>query len=873
MDWHVSVLGATFLIVAAAAWVMVGVLLRHAARQRRIALALIASEQNYRELYAALSRQEQERILIDRVRNILAQELDLDTVIRTVVDSVHDIFGYPLVGLYLLDGEVLKLQYVVGLEKPVFEIPITTGVVGKVARTGRPIWLVDAHGDPDFLESAEGITSEICVPLSYRERVVGVFNVESQHGVVLTENDLRLIMVLGDQISIALGRARAYAAMSALYDTSLEINAQTDLPKLLEAITRRAADLLGVYMGGLYLISSSGDCLELVVTYNLPEHYRGSRLALGEGVSGRVAQTGEALMIADYQAWEAQVEVFRPAGFRRVLAVPLKSGQQVIGVINIADARTAGAFSPQEIRLVSLFADQAVLAIKNARLLAEARDRAEELAVLNRIGQAVVSNLDLDQTLQTLYDQCRQVLPIEAFYVAVYDEASGQISHPFFTDQEQIIPVSARNIYAQPGLSGETILRRQTIYLPDMLDPETMAAHQIIHAAGKPVRSYVGVPLIFHNRVVGAISMQSYQPYAFSAGQIKLLETIAYRAASAIEHARLFNELHKTTRSLALLNEITWAALQAVDMNVLLQTLAEQLARLFYADGCYITSWDERQQLPIPAAAYGEQLATYPESGLAPGTLTMTGSVLNARRPLVAEDVFNSPYLSPEVAARYPARSLLGLPLRVGEQKLGAALIAFNQSHSFSQSEIQLGEQAANQIALALAKSRSAVIDPLTGAYNRRGLFELGLREVERSLRYGSPLSVILLDIDHFKNVNDQYGHAVGDQVLRMVVHQCIQSIRTMDILGRYGGEEFAILLPQSDRLAARQAAERLCSFIRRTPIPIQTGEVTVTVSIGVASLNGTASDLDSLIKLADDAMYTAKQAGRDRVMVYHPPG
>jgi diguanylate cyclase (GGDEF)-like protein len=272
--------------------------------------------------------------------------------------------------------------------------------------------------------------------------------------------------------------------------------------------------------------------------------------------------------------------------------------------------------------------------------------------------------------------------------------------------------------------------------------------------------------------------------------------------------------------------------------------------------------------MTIPSAAYGSLKNVYPTLHSTPGEVTMIQSVLEAGHPLTAEDVFNSPYVSPRIAAKYSSRSLLGLPLIADGKKLGAALIGFNQPHRFTSDEIVHGEQAAEHLALAIVKSQLAVTDHLTNVYNRRGLYELGRREIDRTHRYGKPLSTIVLDIDHFKQINDLHGHTIGDQVLRAVADRFRKNIRTVDILGRYGGEEFAILLPESNLPAALQTAERLCRCIGDAPMQTEQGGIAVTISVGVASANASTTNLDILLNHADDAMYAAKQAGRNQVSV-----
>ncbi len=161
-------------------------------------------------------------------------------------------------------------------------------------------------------------------------------------------------------------RARELAALHA---TSLEINAQQHLTDLLQAIIQRAAKLLDSPMGGLYLLKPERQTLELVVSHNFPQAYIGTTLRVGEGLAGRVFQTGEPLMVEDYRYWEGSAAQYRGISTRRILGVPLKVGQEIIGVITVGDDEQVGSFTEDEIRLVRMFADQAATAINNARLL------------------------------------------------------------------------------------------------------------------------------------------------------------------------------------------------------------------------------------------------------------------------------------------------------------------------------------------------------------------------------------------------------------------------------------------------------------------------------------------------------------------------
>lgn len=168
-----------------------------------------------------------------------------------------------------------------------------------------------------------------------------------------------------------------------------------------------------------------------------------------------------------------------------------------------------------------------------------------------------------------------------------------------------------------------------------------------------------------------------------------------------------------------------------------------------------------------------------------------------------------------------------------------------------------------------LELQRQARVDYLTGLVNRRHFMDQGEIEVSRAVRYGSALSVVMMDIDFFKEVNDTHGHRAGDLVLQALSRMCVAALRDVDIIGRMGGEEFAVLLPETPLDKAAEAAERLRETIARNGIVIEDGLVLhVTASFGVATSSGQETSMDLLLHQADTALYQAKESGRNRVCI-----
>ncbi len=223
----------------------------------------------------------------------------------------------------------------------------------------------------------------------------------------------------------------------------------------------------------------------------------------------------------------------------------------------------------------------------------------------------------------------------------------------------------------------------------------------------------------------------------------------------------------------------------------------------------------------------------------------------------------------------YP-RNHATIPLWVGGKSLGNLNLVARVGRDFSEDELRLLTAAGDQFGVAVERAQLfgevqqlAITDSLTGLFNRRHLFVLAEREFERAQRYEHPLAIMMLDLDFFKRVNDTYGHAIGDHVLCMLAERCLENLREVDILGRYGGEEFVVLLPETNLASAGKVAERLCQLIGGEPVETDKGPVSVTVSLGVAPLDEDCASFDALLERADQALYLAKEKGRDQVALW----
>lgn len=223
--------------------------------------------------------------------------------------------------------------------------------------------------------------------------------------------------------------------------------------------------------------------------------------------------------------------------------------------------------------------------------------------------------------------------------------------------------------------------------------------------------------------------------------------------------------------------------------------------------------------------------------------------------------------------------SVLVLPLTAQGRIIGCLTSEAEEPGAFNETNLQFTVALANESSVALENARLfqeverlSLTDPLTGLRNRRGFMDDARRNIDIAIRYKHPLSILIFDIDHFKGVNDTYGHAIGDKVLAGIAHVCRNLMRTTDLLARFGGEEFCFLFPETTAAKALLLAERLRVVISAMEFEAESQNFRVTVSIGISECLGHKDSLENLLARSDEALYQAKNTGRNRVLIWSPP-
>jgi diguanylate cyclase (GGDEF)-like protein len=348
---------------------------------------------------------------------------------------------------------------------------------------------------------------------------------------------------------------------------------------------------------------------------------------------------------------------------------------------------------------------------------------------------------------------------------------------------------------------------------------------------------------------------------------------------------------HQTTQASMLVDLSTTLSEANLQTRTIYKIIVENTANLV-GDSCVLTLLSgDGEQLELAAfhhtnPAALELMTEMFASSLVPAGTGAVRQVIATGKPMFLPRLADQdPHrlINPDYAVyqnRFGIDSLMVLPLIVQGQVIGTlGLTRDHPGRPYTDEDLSFVQNIANQAALTIQNARlhdlviqQAHTDALTGMHNRRSFFDRAEMEFARAERYQNPLSVILLDLDHFKAVNDRFGHTVGDQVLCTVAERCRANIRTSDMVGRIGGEEFAILLPETDLAGAALIAERLRVCIGGSPILNGGSELRLTVSLGVAAKDAATPEMQSLLQQADEQMYAAKQAGRNRVSMRSLP-
>jgi diguanylate cyclase (GGDEF)-like protein len=307
-----------------------------------------------------------------------------------------------------------------------------------------------------------------------------------------------------------------------------------------------------------------------------------------------------------------------------------------------------------------------------------------------------------------------------------------------------------------------------------------------------------------------------------------------------------------------------------LDPGILLSRIAELICQMIGAKSCSVMLLDADRKRLLAKAAYGLRTERMHTLSFAIGE-GVAGWVVERGESALINDVSKDPRFVTLTANQTPIQSMVCVPLVARGERVGVVTATSEEANAFHPDDLEIVRFISTTIALDIENvrlHRVAVTDPLTGAYNREFLHQRLPQEIEAAIDRDRPLSVALVDVDHFKAVNDAYGHGIGDVVLAEVARRLRGAIRGGDLLVRYGGEEFLTVLPKADAGRAWEVGERMRQRVCERAFDVGDGlALLLRISVGIAQWR-MGETMPDLIERADVAMYGAKQRGRNRVEV-----
>ena len=577
---------------------------------------------------------------------------------------------------------------------------------------------------------------------------------------------------------------------------------------------------------------------------------------------------------------------------RSMLGIPLIAQQRKLGSILLGYDKKR-SFDRELTLHAEITAEQVALVLSKSQLLEDERKQVRRLTALHDVAQVSVEADDQDQLIEQVTNIIGQNLFPDNFGILILDqERQVLVAHPSYrfhsTERRDIAEVQlGRGVSGEVAGTGQSQrignVRRVLNYLD--MDERTI--------------SELCVPIKFKDQVLGVINAESTKRDAFTEDDERLLVTLAGQLTTALEQLRKTQDERKWLSQLAHSNaliysiaHITTQIERSLTTDAIVQTLGKELVNLDLT--CILAVYDSSQKtFTITYTSLPPSFLEIVEKGLGYPLLQYTfphhklNAILNAKDMLRPAAIPNP---AEEIEAIFTHINKEGVaailekigvkqgiePLRlplVFEENLLGVLWVWGQN--ITRSDMPIMSIFAKQIGVSLERARLfqevqslALTDPLTGLQNRRSIFELGRIEFARAERMKRPFCCMMLDIDHFKQINDEYGHQIGDDVLVEFASRCQTSVREVDLVGRYGGEELIILLPETDRAIAVNVAERVRAAMSEMPFNTTGGIVRLTVSIGVATKDDNTTHLEALIARADQALYIAKHKGRNRVAI-----
>ncbi len=830
------------------------------------------------------------RVLAD-LASLATEGQDLDQTLARATTLIRETYGLRLLAIWELRGDVLVPRAADGNGATrLAELAARFGTMGRALASGRPVLVEETHAGGGWQPVLPDLRTEAAVAIrrDVAEPAWGVLLAGTEEPGRLDEGALELLEAAARQLTVAVrsarlldDAARQLHRADALRRIAGDITSKLDLDQILSGLVDHAIVLFEADRAAVFLRRPDGR-VSAEVSRGLSDAYL-TAVNNAPTASLPTAATAARRPIFsigyrdDPAAGSLRAAVVQE-GFDTICSAPMFEGPDLLGLLNVYHDR-AHTWSTDELDTISALAAQASIAIRTARNYAQMATWAAQLQSIQQLGTRLNRLTSVREIGLAIATELRQL--IDYHNVRVYrimgDDLVPVAMHGQVGEYVDETPEQLRVAVGQ-GLTGWVARHGIALNVPDAAhDPR---ARTIPGTEPDLDESMLLAPMVFEDRVLGVLVLSKLGLNQFSADDLRLLVIYASFAAQAMANADATEQLHaqstaleRQVRSQRELLGITESILSTLDPRAVLDQIADRLGALVRYDNFSIRLLDRASGTLRSLAARGPHAAEFLEP-LAIGQRSLAAWVIEHNEPQLVIDELADPRIHHFQASGPLEGSLIVVPLRGREGVTGAlTLERLGTSNHFTSEEFELVQLFAAHVSIALqnAETHSAVAvrartDDLTGLLNH-GTFEDWLAE---AVAAGNPFSLVMLDLDDFKTVNDTLGHQAGDRFLRDVARALVRAGRDTDHVFRYGGDEFALLLPSTDAAGALAVAERVRTAVRevgRAGSEWHRLGLLVSGSIGLATYPTNGTTPDEVLLAADRACFVAKRDGRNLIV------
>lgn len=840
-------------------------------------------------LYTTREQVHRELMILERIGRA-AMTLNQEQLFQTVYEELRRVLAADAFYVAIADGagESLTFEFLLdsGLRYP--RQPCDRGqAIRAILQRGQPVLInrtrEELNREDAFVpvgRTDRRSASLMFVPVKKGEQSIGLVSVQSYTLYAYTEHDLRLLEAITRQAATAIENARLFEAsrrnierLTILQGLSTAIAGSLELDRVLPTIAAVVRQALGAERCAMFLGGDDDRGLHHAYAQGFPPEFLTTLRQLFRGSGGHLPfDLKRATVTEDIQAspvmrealprlFKGEWPVIAPMfGTVRTLArLPLLYHGELLGGLFFFH-ETVRPYADDDLRLAEAIANQAAIAVKNARLLTQAQRRAAEVDLVNRLFSTVSGTLNLEELFRRTVEEVAAQLGYS--HVGVYRREGDELvlqAQVGYTKVFERVPVGR-------GIIGRVVRTAQPVLLPDV------TADRDYVAADPTVSSEAAVPIIIESEVRGVLNIESGPERPLGIGDLQLLQTLAPQLAVALRNATLYEEAKRTRDELSVLYEAAKAVSSSLEMASVLETLVHVPCRAFGYEHGAILLVDDRSGDLIVEATHGYPQGT---SGYrVPAGKGITGWVQRTGKAELVRDVRDDPRY---IGVNTGIVEEIAVPLIREGRVIGVFNVESRRPGALGERDVNILTALAGYATIAIQNARLfaqtehlATTDGLTGLFNHRYLHQTMGRLLERCRRDGRPLALIMLEIDKFKRYNDTFGHQRGDEVLRIVAELLRTGSRVTDLVARYGGDEFMIVLPDTNKEAAGEVGERLRRAIEAYPFQFGGHIVSVTLSVGVAASPDDGVTMDALVDAVDRAQYSAKRSGGNKVQRAH---